>query len=158
MRADKYLGRIRRLDVRINNKLAERQRVKELATQATSNLTGMPRASGNHDKIGDVVARLITIEQELDQIIDRLVDVRAEVVSLLETLPADEYNVLHQYYVQGHTVEAISVDTDRTERQVYRIKARGLKRVQAILDAREPTELQPKATASNKVCCTPNPL
>lgn len=134
------MGRVRRLDARINNNLAEKQRIRELATKATTDLSGMPRASGNHDKIGDVVVRLIEVEEEINRVIDELVDVRAEVIRLLETLPTDEYNVLHQYYIQGSTVEAISVRMSRTERQVYRIKARGLKHVQAILDARELSE------------------
>lgn len=140
MRADKFLGRVRRLDALIENKLSEKQRIMELATKVTPTLTGMPRASGDQDKIGDAVARLIAVEREIDRAVDRLIDVRAEVVSLLETLPADEYNVLHKYYVQGIKIEAIAEGMERTERQVYRIKARALKRVQSILDARERTK------------------
>ena len=138
MRATKYLLQVRRLDARINNKLAEKQRIMDLVTGVSPSLSGMPRPTGNHDKIGDAIARLTEVEEEINRVIDQLVVVRAEVVGLLETLPADEYNVLHQYYVQGLTVEVIAEGMARTERQIYRIKARGLKRVQAILDAREP--------------------
>lgn len=140
MRATRYLMQVRRLDARINNKLAEKQRIMDLVTGVSPSLSGMPRPTGNHDKIGDAVARLTEVEDEINRTIDRLIDVRAEVVSLLETLPTDEYNVLHQYYVQGLTVEVIAEGMARTERQVYRIKARALKRVQTILDTREPAD------------------
>lgn len=140
MRAAEYLGQIRRLDAKINNKLTERQRIMELATRITPSMSDMPRASGVSDKVGDAVLKLVALEEEINQTIDQLIDIRAEVVKLLEALPHDEYTVLHHYYVQGQTVESIAdVMTPRpkTPRQIYRIKARAMRRVQSILDARE---------------------
>lgn len=140
MRAAKYLGQILRLDARVERKLAEKQHVLELATKTTPSLSDMPRGGGPADKVGDAVARLVALEAEIDRIVDELIDARAEVLKLLETLPDDEHDVLHKYYVQGQTIETIAdgmLPRPKTERQIYRIKARALKRVQAILDERE---------------------
>lgn len=147
MRADKYLGQLSRLDAQINNKLQEKQWVTELALHITPSLTGMPRPSGTSDKVGNAAVRLAMLEREIDRIVDKLIDTRIEIVKLLETLPHDEYNVLHQYYVQGNTMEAIAagwVPKPRSERQIYRIKHRAVRRVQIILDAKEAKGKQEK--------------
>lgn len=141
MRADRYLEQVRLLDARIDRKLIEKQRIMELATRITPSLSGMPRASGNSDKIGDTAVRLVEIEEQINDLIDHLIDKRAEIIALLETLPVQDYTVLHQYYIQGVTLAAIAENMapkPMSERQVSRIKARAIKRVQAILDGREP--------------------
>ena len=141
MRADRYLEQVRLLDARIDRKLIEKQRIMELAIRVTPSMTGMPRAEGNSDKIGDAVARLVEVEGQINRLIDQLIDKRAEMIALLETLPVQDYTVLHQYYIQGVTIAAIAENMTpkpMSERQVSRIKVRAIKRVQAILDEREP--------------------
>lgn len=137
MRAAEYLGQIGRLDARINNKLREKQQIMELATKVTPTLSDMPRGEGVSDKVASAVTRLVAIEQEIDRIVNQLVDTRAEVVGLLETLPNDEYLVLHAYYVARLTIEATAETMVKSVRQVYRIKSRAMRRVQAILDEKD---------------------
>ena len=138
MRAAKYLGQVLHLDRAVNRKLAEKQQILDLVMRATPALSGMPRGTGGpQDRVGDAVARLVDMESEIDQAVDALVDAKAEVLRMLEDLPEDEQKVLHRYYVQGQTIEHIAEDFKpraRTPRQIYRIKARALKRVQALLD------------------------
>lgn len=134
MRAEAYLRRVRRLDLRVDSLLAEKRRVRELLTAASPDLSGLPRGSGGGDRIGGLTVRLIELEGEIDRAIDELVDARREVLARLEALPEDEYSVLHQYYLQGRTVSAIALRLHYCERQVYRLKRSGLRRVQALLD------------------------
>lgn len=134
MRAEAYLRRVRRLDLRVDSLLAEKRRVRELLTAASPDLSGMPRGSGGGDRIGGLTVRLIELEGEIDRAIDELVDARREVLARLETLPEEEYSVLHQYYLQGRTVSAIAERLHYCERQVYRLKRSGLRHVQAQLD------------------------
>lgn len=140
MKAYMHLRRLTRLNALIDNKLLEKQKILELATKITPNLSGLPRPSGVSDKVGNAALQLAAVEAEIDRAVDRLVDARKEVLAMLETLPTDEYHVLHQYFVLGRTVEAIAdcwQPKPRTERQVYRIKAKAIKHVQAILDAQK---------------------
>lgn len=139
IRAATYLGQIGRLNARINNKLQEKKQIMDLATCITPTLSDMPRGSGLSDKAGNAAARLADVEMEINRIIDQMIDTRAEIVQLLETLPSDEYTVLHNYFVLGQTVEVIADNMQpraKTPRQIYRIKRRAMKRVQAILDER----------------------
>lgn len=140
MRADEYLSRIDRLDARIFDLLTEKQRLMEMATRLSPDMTGLPHAGGVSDRVGSAAVKLASVDEEINRTVDRLIDARAEVTALLEMLPDDEYRVLHQYYVQQRVVGAIAENwTPReiTERQVFRIKARAMRHVQAILDARE---------------------
>lgn len=138
MKANDYLLQLRRLDARINNKIWEMQQIRDLATRITSNLSGMPHPAGWTDKVGDAAVRLSHLGAEIDQITDQLIEARQSVIQLLETLPPEEYDILHKIYVQGLTVEVIAESKpggQRSIRQIYRIKARALRRVQSILDA-----------------------
>ena len=124
MRAHKYLNQMNRLEAMVNNKLKEKQQVMELWMKAG-------------DGSGKARAQLRRLEREIDAAIDRLVDLRMEAMDLLERLPTDEYKVLHQYYVQGRTMEVIAASQNISVRQAYNIKAKAMERIQGMLDARK---------------------
>lgn len=124
MRAHKYLNQMGRLDALANNKLKEKQQVMELLLKVG-------------DEHGRSWRRLRRLEKEIDRTIDRLVDLKMDVMAMLEKLPTDEYMVLHQYYVQGRTMEVIAADQCISIRTAYNTKARGLERVQVMLDNRK---------------------
>ena len=52
MRADEYLSRIDRLDARIFDLLTEKQRLMEMATRLSPDMTGLPHVSGVSDRVG----------------------------------------------------------------------------------------------------------
>lgn len=138
MKATDYLLQLRRLDAKINNKMFEAQQASDLATRLTASLSVMPHPTGETDKVGDATVRLSHLSAEIDQITGELIAARQSVIGLLETLPPDEYDLLHKIYVQGLTVEDISDGKPcgpRSVRQLYRIKARALRHVQTALDA-----------------------
>jgi len=124
VRAHKYLNQMGRLDALANNKLKEKQQVMDLLLKV-----------GNEH--GRTRKRLRALEKEIDSIIDRLVDRKMEAMAMLEKLPTDEYKVLHQYYVQGRTMEVIAAEQDISIRTAYRTKDRALSQIQAMLDDRK---------------------
>lgn len=116
------MSKINRLDVLVNNKLKEKQQVMELMLKVG-------------DANGKGRARLRTLDREIDDTIDRLVDLKREAIAMLEALPQDEYRVLHQYYVQGRTMEVIAAEQGLSVRQTYNVKSKALHLVQGMLDA-----------------------
>ena len=122
MRAHKYLSKMNRLDATVNNKLKEKQQVMELMLKVG-------------DTNGKSRARLRALDREIDDTIDRLVDLKREAMRLLEALPQEEYRVLHQYYVHGRTMEVIAAEQGMSVRNTYIVKARALGLVQEMLDA-----------------------
>lgn len=137
MRAVTFLERIQKLDELIDAKILEREDLMERATSLAPNMDGMPHAPGVSDKVGNAAARLADKAAEINRLTDQLIDYRDEALRLLEKLPPLEYRVLHRFYVKYWTMDTIAQDVGKSERQCHRIKGNGLRRLQAMLDARE---------------------
>ena len=138
MNAKEFLRQIKKLDRLIENKLAEVQQWKELATNISPNLSGeRVQSSGNPHKIADAIGRYIDLEREINQDIDKLVEAKKDVISVIEQLNATEYNVLHKVYVQGFTFDEVAIACKRGRSWATTVHGRALKRVQAILDQRQ---------------------
>ena len=86
------------LDSIINNKLIEQRQWKDLALGITANMGGeRVQSSGSKSKMADALNKCIDMETEIDRTIDKLIDIKCEVVSILEQLDTPvEYNVLHK--------------------------------------------------------------
>ena len=75
MTARTYLSQSLRLNQRINSKLEQIQSLRELATKCTPFLTGMPKSPNQGSSVmADAVIKIVNLEAELQQDIDRLVD------------------------------------------------------------------------------------
>ncbi len=129
-----WLEQVRKLDELINAKLAERDQVMDLATGVSSEMDGMPHASGKSDKVGNAAVKLADLATEIDRLIDMYVDFKRDVVAALEKLPANEYGVLHRYYIRYMTWEEIAQDMGYCTVQVWRYKVKGLKRLADVIE------------------------
>lgn len=137
MDAKEFLRQIRKLDKLIENKLVEVQQWKEIATNVSPNLTGeRVQSSGNPQKIADAIGRYIDLEREINQDIDKLVETKKDVISVIEQLNATEYDVLHKVYVQGFTFDEVAIACKRGRSWATTVHGRALKHVQTILDQR----------------------
>jgi DNA-directed RNA polymerase specialized sigma subunit len=138
MNAKEFLRQIKKLDKLIENKLAEVQRWKEIATNVSPASMTMDRvqSSSNPQKIADAICRYIDLEREINQDIDKLVDTKKDVISVIEQLNATEYDVLHKIYVQGFTFDEVAIACHRSPSWATTVHGRALKHVQTILDQR----------------------
>ena len=95
MTIKEYLSQAYRIDQRINSKLEQVQSLRELAEKATSTLNDTPcSGTGNKQKIESVVVKIIDLEHEIDEEIDRLVDLKKDIVSLIKRVKNPEYQTL----------------------------------------------------------------
>ncbi len=137
MNAKDFLRQIKKLDMLIKNKLIEIQQWKEIANNTTANLTGARvQSSGNPHKIADAIGRYIDLEREINQDIDKLIDIKKDVISVIEQLNPAEYDVLHKIYVQYLTFDEVAIACKRTTSWATTVHGRALKHVQIILDQR----------------------
>lgn len=123
MTAKEYLGQAYRLDQRINSKLEQIASLNELATKCTSTLTGMPR-NPNHgtSTMADAIGKIIDLQTEINRDIDRLVDLKREMVKLIKAVDNTEYQTLLELrYLCFKTWEQIAVDMGYNVRHVYRL-------------------------------------
>ena len=137
MNAENYLNEVRKLDELIDAKIAERDRLKALATNISpSPMNGMPHSNTGmvSQKLENAVINLVMVEQALNKIIDNYIHYKQKVVKDLEKLPAKEYGVLHRYYIQYMTWEQVAEDMGYCSTQVWRIKNNGLKILQDVIE------------------------
>lgn len=128
MTAKEYLGQAYRLDQRINSKIEQVASLNELATKCTSTLTGMPRNPNRASStMADAVGKIIDLQNEINRDIDRLVDLKREIVTVIKAIQNPEYQtLLEKRYLCFLTWEKIAVDMGYDLRWLYRIHKRAL--------------------------------
>lgn len=129
--AKTFLQQIRLLETKINNKQAEKQRLRDRLYRTTPTLK--PNAgtgSGSSDKLGDTTARIVDIEAE----IRKYEAEKAYIVSVLNKIPnPDQLAVLHNRYVLYKSFKQISIDLQMPQRTVFETHRKGLQAVDEIL-------------------------
>lgn len=141
MKAKDYLKQLQKLDKLIENKLAEKDQWRAIATSTTQQMSAdRVQSSGNPQKMADAVCKIIEIESEIDACVDRLVDIKKEVINTLERLNPTEYDLLHKVYVQYMTFDEVAGKKGKSYSWVTTVHGRALKNVQNMLDEREKNE------------------
>lgn len=136
LKAYEWAGMAKKLDRMISAKISERDKIRALAVSTVGSLDGMPRSEGERDRVGNLAVKLISAEEELDELIDEYINCKNEITELFEKLPARYYGVLHRYYIRGMTVEAIADELHYSARQVARIKRAAIRELEFLLEER----------------------
>ena len=131
MTARKYLGQAYRLDDRINNKLGQLAMLRTLATHVTSTLNEVSvQTSHNNSKMEDTILKIYEQEREIDDDIDRLVDLKAEISRVIGEVETIEYKViLEKRYLLFETWEAIAVDLGYSVDYIFKMHRNALDEV-----------------------------
>ena len=92
MNAKDYLLQARYLDERITSKTQQIASLNDLATRCTSTFSDMPR-NPNHggSKIEDCVIKIIELEKSIKTDIEKLVDLKSEIMAVIKAVPNVEY-------------------------------------------------------------------
>ena len=112
----------------ITNKLSEIYQLKIMACSITvSGDSERVQTSGNHDKLGSTIAKIVDLERETDELVDSLVDKRKEILRQIDNMKnIDNYDVLHKHYVERRTFQDIADSENWSIRQVFNIHGRAL--------------------------------
>ena len=132
MIAKQYLGQAYRLDQRINSKIEQVSSLNELANKCTSTISDMPRSSTpNISRMEDTIIKIIDFQNEINTDIDRLVDIKREIVKIIKAVGNSECQTLLELrYLCFKTWEQIAVDMGYTIDNVYRIHRKALEIVE----------------------------
>ena len=131
MTARDYLSQAYRLDQRINSKLEQVESLNELATKVSSTLTGMPKNPNSATStMADTVTKIIALQAEINNDIDRLVDLKREMVAVIKAVSNTERQTLLELrYLCFKTWEQIAVEMNYTVRNVHLLHKEALKAV-----------------------------
>lgn len=128
MTIKEYLSQAYRIDQRINSKLEQVRSLRELAEKATSTLSDTySSGNGNKQKMEGVIVKIIDLENEIDEEIDKLVDLKHEIVSLIKQVKNPEYKTLLELrYLCFRTWEQIAVEMRYDLSWIHRLHKKAL--------------------------------
>ena len=131
MTARDYLSQAYRLDQRINSKLEQVESLNSLATKVSSTLTGMPKnPNRTTSTMADTVTKIIALQAEINNDIERLVDLKREMVAVIKAVSNTERQTLLELrYLCFKTWEQIAVEMNYTVRNVHLLHKEALKAV-----------------------------
>ncbi|MDU6713247.1 MAG: hypothetical protein E6466_14055 [Staphylococcus aureus] len=95
MNAKEYLKQAFYLDKRINSKLEQVESLNVLATKATSTLSDMPKSPNRgSSKLEDTIVKIVDLQEGINRDIDKLVDLKAEMVGTIKQIQDKELQVI----------------------------------------------------------------
>ena len=136
MLAKDFLNQAFLIDQRIRSKSEQIRTLNEIATSCSATLTGMPRnPNRGGSRMADAVCKMIDLENEIARDMDRLIEVKREIVTVINAV--DDVvlrTLLEKRYLCGAPWEEISVDLCFNRRWTFRLHDKALEAVQKILD------------------------
>lgn len=128
MTTKEFFNQAYRLDQRINSKLSQIESLNLLATNCSPSLTGMPRnPSPPQSVMADAVCKIIDLEAEIKNEIDRLVTLKAEIIGVIRNIENVDYQlILEKRYLLYLTWEQIAVDLNYELRYLHKLHSRAL--------------------------------
>jgi len=116
------------LDQLINSKLEQLESLNAIANKATSVFSEMPRNPyRNTSTIANAVDKIIDLQTEINCDIDRLVDIKREIVDLIKRIDMPEYQtILEKRYLSFLSWEQIAADMNYGIDNVFRAHKKAL--------------------------------
>ena len=136
MTAKEYLNQIRLLDLKIRQKIEERDHLKAMAAGNSSPVLSKDKVqtSGSGDKMSRTVDSYVDLEKEIDDLVDRYVDKRDMIINQIHQLNNPRYiRILYLRYVKCCTFEYIAVEMNYTIRGVYKLHGNALQAFQKLI-------------------------
>lgn len=135
--AKKFLRQVEKNELKLKNKLIEKQQWKDIALGITASMGGeRVQSSGTHSKMADAVEKCVDMEAEIDSQIDNLISAKKTVIQTIERLDSPiEYDILHKRYIQHQGLQEIADNYGKDYSWATTTHGRALKSMQAILES-----------------------
>ena len=131
MTVKEYLSQAYRIDQRIDSKLEQVLSLRDLVKKATSTLSDMPHSPNkNIHSMEDIIVKIIDLENEINQDIDELVDLKREIVTAIKQIENPVYQTLLELRYLGYkSWEQIAVEMGYSLQHIFRLHELSLKSV-----------------------------
>lgn len=132
MEAKAYLEQARNINIQIDSKLEQVSALRQLAIKASSTLSPVPPSgTPNPHRLEETIARMMDMEHEVDEAIDGLVELKADIMKAISRVPdARERVVLELRYLAFKDWASIADALGLHIRQVYRLHDEALKHIE----------------------------
>ncbi len=129
MNTKEYLSQAFRLNERINSKLEQIQSLNDLATNCSAVISDMPRnPNRGGSPMADAIIKIISLQEEINDDIDKMVDLKRELVSVVKEVKDVECQILLELrYLCFHSWEDIAVEMGYTVRNIHYLHKQALR-------------------------------
>lgn len=137
MNADEFLKQIERADTLIDSKLSELYRLRCLVTSITVPTDREAiQTSGVSDKVGNTVAKIVDLENEIDDMIDEYIDTRNKCIGVIEQLKDTlQYKVIHMRYVEYKSYVEIEDELNYSHQWIMEVRRNALREIERIINS-----------------------
>ena len=128
MTAKEYLNQALHLDSRINAKLEQIRSLRELAQNAASTLSDMPKhTQRNIHRMENTICKMLDLESEINADVDRLVELKREIMDVVERVENPTYRMLLELrYLCFKQWDDIAAMMNYDRRYVLKVHGRAL--------------------------------
>lgn len=133
MSVREQLENIRILSTMIDSKVSEIQSLRDIATSVVGVLKDVPEhAVGSpSDKVGNTAAKILDLENEVKNELDKLLDLRQESLKLVARLnDPTEYKIVYMRYFQFRTWSMIAEEMHYTKEGARKICFRAVDKLE----------------------------
>ena len=104
-------------------------RLRDSAYYSPRIIDGMPRAGSNEDRIANLTAKIIDLDNLLVTKLTKLVDCHIEIEQAIEALDSADRLLLRMKYIDGMKWWEIANEIDYSVQRVYQMHADALKKL-----------------------------
>lgn len=136
MQGKEYLHEALEQDRKVTRKLEQLERLQSMADKATSVIKDMPGAPQRNTSSREVLlVKLIDLKHEINQEIDKLVDMKRERSKIIEQIEQPEYqDILIFRYLLALKWEDVASRIDRSISYTYKLHGWALQELDKILE------------------------
>ena len=134
MQVKEFLNKIRHIDMMIDCKCSQIKDLRDRLTSISCPMGGEKvQSTKDPDKFTDPVSKIIELEQEINEDIDNLVELKCEARKSIEQLNDDrEKLVLYKRYFENKTFEQISVEMNYSWRRIHQFHSDALMQLEML--------------------------
>ena len=139
MTAREYLGQAYRLDQWINSKLRQVENLRSLTQKVTASYGREPVShTRNVTSLEDSIIRLMEGEEQINQQIDKMVNLKMDIAALVDHVRNENYRlILEKRYLCFLSWDEIATDMHYSSRWVRNVHERALEVVGKLLNERQ---------------------
>ena len=134
MTAKEYLMQIRHIALRVRRIQNELEQLRTDAASVSVNLDGMPRVSGNTDRLAILAIKMAEYNTELQEELNMLLDEKVRAIRMIKTLPQKQQTVLIEYYIHVKKWEQIAEEMNISVRHCQRLHGNALYNFDKVLN------------------------
>lgn len=122
MNAREYLWQLKNIDKRIEDKMEEAQRWRDIAENVTSKINkDKVQTSPKPDKMADAIVNAVQYEAESEDLARRLAEFKNKVIHMIDAIDDIRYyDILKMFFVRDMKIVDIRSSLDRSDRHVRR--------------------------------------